>query len=73
MTARLAELARLSLITLTSTQPDVNASRSTLAAAFEDGRPLPRTSGMTNGDWDGNVLLARQGGLTCGENTLLKR
>jgi hypothetical protein len=63
----------VSLITLTSTQPDVNASRSKLAAAFEDGRPLPRTPGTADVDWDGKVLLARQGGHTCCENTLFKR
>jgi undecaprenyl-diphosphatase len=49
----------LSLITLTSTQPDVNAPRSTLAAAFDDGRLLPRTEGTADGDWDGKVLLVR--------------
>ncbi|WP_245006785.1 bifunctional DedA family/phosphatase PAP2 family protein [Pseudomonas mandelii] len=63
----------LSLITLTSTQPGVDAPRSTLAAAFDDGRLLPRTEGMADGDWDGKVLLARQGGHSCCENTLLKR
>ncbi|QZB01026.1 VTT domain-containing protein [Pseudomonas mandelii] len=49
----------LSLVTLTSTQPDVNAPRGTLAAAFDNGRLLPRTEGTANGDWDGKVLLAR--------------
>lgn len=49
----------LFLITLTSTQPGVNAPRSTLAVAFDDGRLLPRPPGTSNGDWDGNVLLAR--------------
>lgn len=49
----------LSLVTLTSTQPGVNAPRSTLAAAFDNGRLLPRTEGTANGDWDGKVLLAR--------------
>ena len=51
----------LSLVTLTSTQPDVNAPRGTLAAAFNNGRLLPRPEGTANGDWDGNVLLARHG------------
>ncbi len=51
----------MSLITLTSTQPDVNAPRSTLAVAFGDGRLLPRPPGTANGDWDGDVLLARHG------------
>lgn len=51
----------LSLVTLTSTQPDVNAPRGTLAAAFDNGRLLPRPEGTANGDWDGNVLLARHG------------
>ncbi|BFT65056.1 VTT domain-containing protein [Pseudomonas moorei] len=49
------------LITLTSTQPGVNAPRSTLAVAFDDGRLLPRPPGTANGDWDGDVLLARHG------------
>ncbi|MHA6181654.1 bifunctional DedA family/phosphatase PAP2 family protein [Pseudomonas mohnii] len=51
----------LSLITLTSTQPGVNAPRSTLAVAFDDGRLLSRPPGTANGDWDGDVLLARHG------------
>jgi undecaprenyl-diphosphatase len=51
----------LSLVTLASTQPDVNAPRGTLAAAFNNERLLPRAEGTANGDWDGNVLLARQG------------
>lgn len=51
----------LSLITLTSTQPGVNAPRSTLAVAFDDGRLLPRPPGTANGDWDGDVLLALHG------------
>lgn len=51
----------LSLITLTSTQPGVNEPRSTLAAAFDEGRLLPRPPGTANGDWDGEVLLARHG------------
>ena len=50
-----------SLFTLTSTQPDMNAPRSALAAALDGGRLVSRTGGMTNPDWDGQVLLARQG------------
>ncbi|TPG78571.1 phosphatase PAP2 family protein [Pseudomonas arsenicoxydans] len=51
----------LSLVTLTSTQPDMNAPRSTLAAALGGGRLVPRPLGAAKGDWDGNVLLARHG------------
>jgi membrane protein DedA with SNARE-associated domain/membrane-associated phospholipid phosphatase len=51
----------LSLVTLTSTQPDMNAPRGTLATVFDNGRLLPRPEGTANGDWDGNVLLARHG------------
>lgn len=50
----------LSIVTLTSTQPGMNAPRNTLAAAFGDGRLLPRTEGTPNAEWDGKVLLARQ-------------
>jgi len=63
----------LSLITLASTQPGVNAPRSTLAAAFGDGRLLPRPPGTADGDWDGQVLLARQPKPTCCENALFNR
>lgn len=51
----------LSLVTLTSTQPDVNAPRSTLATAFDDARQLSRIEGTADMDWDGQVLLARHG------------
>jgi undecaprenyl-diphosphatase len=51
----------LSLITITSTQPGVNAPRSTLAVAFDNGRLRPRPPGTANGDWDGDVLLTRHG------------
>lgn len=49
----------LSLITLTSTQQDVNAPRGTLTTTFEDGQLLPRIPEMADEDWDGKVLLAR--------------
>lgn len=62
----------LSLVTLTSTQTDVNTPRDTLVAAFNDGRLLPRTEGTADGNWDNKVLLARHGGPTCCGNTLLK-
>ncbi|TPG78072.1 phosphatase PAP2 family protein [Pseudomonas caspiana] len=52
----------LSLVTLTSTQPGVNAPRSILAAAFDDGQLQPRTPGTADVDWDGKVLLARHAG-----------
>ncbi|MDY7560685.1 photosystem II protein Y [Pseudomonas sp. CCC3.2] len=55
----------LSLVTLTSTQPGVNAPRSTLAEALDDSRLLPRPPGTADEDWDGEVLLARRGGPTC--------
>jgi membrane protein DedA with SNARE-associated domain len=48
-----------SLFTLASTQPDVNAPRRILADALEGGRLVSRTKGMTDPDWDGQVLLAR--------------
>jgi undecaprenyl-diphosphatase len=51
----------LSLVTLSSTQPDVNAPRSTLAAALDGARLLSRTEGTADADWDGKVLLARHG------------
>ncbi|MGV8920595.1 MAG: phosphatase PAP2 family protein [Pseudomonas sp.] len=50
----------LSLVTLTSTQPDVNAPRDTLADAF-DGQLRTRTEETADADWDGKVLLARLG------------
>ncbi|MCS3839033.1 undecaprenyl-diphosphatase [Pseudomonas sp. JAI111] len=62
----------LSLFTLTSTQTDVNTPRDTLAAAFKDGRLLPRNEGTADRNWDDKVLLARNVGPTCCENTLLK-
>lgn len=49
----------LSLVTLTSTQQDVNAPRGTLTTTFEDGQLLPRIPEMADEDWDGKVLLAR--------------
>jgi undecaprenyl-diphosphatase len=51
----------LSLVTLSSTQPDVNAPRSTLAAVLDGVRLLSRTEGTADADWDGKVLLARHG------------
>ncbi|MDI3354998.1 VTT domain-containing protein [Pseudomonas sp. UYIF39] len=51
----------LSLITLTSAQPGVDAPRSTLAAALDGGRLLSRTEGAADSDWDGQVLIARHG------------
>jgi undecaprenyl-diphosphatase len=51
----------LSLVTLTSTQPGMNAPRGTLASVFDNRQLLPRPEGTANGDWDGNVLLARHG------------
>jgi hypothetical protein len=51
----------LSLFTLASTQPDVNAPRQALAGALDGGRLVSRGQGMTDPDWDGQVLLARPG------------
>jgi membrane protein DedA with SNARE-associated domain/membrane-associated phospholipid phosphatase len=51
----------LSLVTLTSTQSDMNAPRSTLAAALDGGRLIHRNEGAADSDWDGQVLLARHG------------
>jgi undecaprenyl-diphosphatase len=51
----------LSLVTLTSTQPDANAPRRMLAAVLDGGRLLSRTEGTADADWDGQVLLARHG------------
>jgi undecaprenyl-diphosphatase len=51
----------LSLVTLLSTQPDVNVPRSTLAATLGGGRLLSRTEGTADMGWDGQVLLARHG------------
>jgi len=50
----------LSLFTLTSTQPDMNAPRSALAATLDGGRLVSRASGIAEADWDGHVLLARE-------------
>ena len=63
----------MSLITLTSTQPDVNAPRSTLAVAFGDARLVPRPPGTADGDWDGKVLLARHTKTTRGQSALCNR
>jgi hypothetical protein len=52
----------LPLVTLTSTQSDMNAPRSTLAAALDGGRLIHRSEGAADSDWDGQVLLARHGG-----------
>ncbi|WP_223487462.1 bifunctional DedA family/phosphatase PAP2 family protein [Pseudomonas sp. A-RE-19] len=49
----------LSLVTLTSTQPDANAPRRTLEAVLDGGRLFSRTEGAADADWDGQVLLAR--------------
>jgi undecaprenyl-diphosphatase len=49
----------LSLVTLTSTQPDANAPRRMLAAVLDGGRLLSRTEGTADADWDGQVLFAR--------------
>jgi undecaprenyl-diphosphatase len=50
----------LSLFTLTSTQPDMNAPRSALAATLDGGRLVSRASGIAEAVWDGHVLLARE-------------
>jgi undecaprenyl-diphosphatase len=50
----------LSLFTLTSRQPDMNAPRSALAATLDGGRLVSRASGIAEADWDGHVLLARE-------------
>ncbi|QND64695.1 phosphatase PAP2 family protein [Mesorhizobium loti] len=50
----------LSLVTLVSTQPDVNTPRNALAEVLNGGRLVSRTSGIAGSDWDGQVLLARE-------------
>lgn len=50
----------LGLVTLISTQPDVDAPRKALAEALDGGRLVSRAKGVTASDWDGQVLLARQ-------------
>ncbi|WP_352779727.1 LssY C-terminal domain-containing protein [Mesorhizobium sp. M0571] len=50
----------LALLTLVSTQPDVNAPRQVLAGAVGGGRLVLRTMGMAGAEWDGRVLLARE-------------
>jgi undecaprenyl-diphosphatase len=49
----------LSLVTLGSTQPDVNAPRQVLAGALDGGRLAARANELTAWVWDGQVLLAR--------------
>jgi undecaprenyl-diphosphatase len=56
----------LALVTLISTQPDMIAPRSALAAALDGGRLVSRVSAGTEADWDGRVLLAREGGQSMG-------
>ncbi len=50
-----------SLVTLASTQPDVSAPRQALASSLGGARMVVRTRGSAGADWDGQVLLARQG------------
>ncbi|MDW6022537.1 VTT domain-containing protein [Mesorhizobium sp. BAC0120] len=50
----------LSLFTLASTQPDMNAPREMLAQALPDGRLAPRTDASAIAGWDRRVLLIRQ-------------
>ncbi len=56
----------LALVTLISTQPDMIAPRSALAAALDGGRLVSRVSASAAADWDGRVLLAREGGQSMG-------
>jgi undecaprenyl-diphosphatase len=51
----------ITLLTLVSTQPDVNAPRQALAGEIDGGRFVSRMEAMANPDWDGQILLARQG------------
>ncbi len=50
----------LGLVTLVSTQSDVDAPRKALAEALDAGRLVSRAKGVMASDWDGQVLLARQ-------------
>lgn len=50
-----------SLVTLSSTAVDVNAPRRTLAGVLQGGRLVSRGNGAMDDNWDGLVLLARQG------------
>lgn len=50
-----------SLVSVASTQTDVNAPRQVLAGSLGGGRLVLRAVEMTDADWDGQVLLARQG------------
>ncbi len=52
----------LSLVTLVSTQPDINAPREILAASLDGGRLVTRTGRIEGAGWDGRVLLVREGG-----------
>lgn len=50
----------LGLVTLVSTQPDINAPRKALAEALDGGRIVSRAGGTAGASWDGHVLLARE-------------
>jgi hypothetical protein len=50
-----------SLFTLASTQPDMNAPPAILAAALDGGRLFARTDGSADANWDGRILLVREG------------
>lgn len=55
-------LSRLfSLVTLSSTEVDVNGPRQTLAGALQGSRLVSRINEMMDESWDGQVLLARVG------------
>ncbi len=47
----------ISLITVSETRPNVNASRDLLLGAFQSERLVARSGSAGNSDWDGRILL----------------
>src|SRR5262249_55941423 len=53
---------RLSATSRPTLQRDTNITRTELAVLLDHGRIASRSNGETDGDWDGRVVLAREGG-----------
>jgi undecaprenyl-diphosphatase len=57
----------LSLITLSLAQPDANEARAVLATALDNDRLVRRQPQASQGNWDGQVLLAHDADIPVGE------